>query len=72
MDCLVGYQTDRTYGAAVYFALEALWGIARDVGVRANAGNLDPAHLDKDWILSPTSNPLTFPGLLSETVHRLA
>ena len=70
--CLAGYQTDSSYGAAVFFALEALWGIARDVGVRANAGNLDPAHLDKDWILSPTSNPLTFPGLLSETVHRLA
>ena len=54
--CLAGYQTDSSYGAAVFFALEALWGIARDVGVRANAGNLDPAHLDKDWILSPTTN----------------
>jgi hypothetical protein len=33
--CLVGYQTDPRYGNAVYFGLEALWGIARDVEVRA-------------------------------------
>src|ERR1700724_869555 len=26
--CLAGYQTDRSYGAAVYFALEALSGFA--------------------------------------------
>ena len=25
--CLAGYQTDQSYGAAVYFALEALSGI---------------------------------------------
>jgi hypothetical protein len=38
--CLAGYQTDPRYGAAVYFALEALWGIACDVEFRANSGNL--------------------------------
>ena len=38
--CLRGYQTDPSYGAAVYFALEALSGIARDVAVRANAGKV--------------------------------
>jgi hypothetical protein len=54
--CLVGYQSDPNYGAAVYFALEALWGIARDVGVRAKAGTLDPAQLDNDWIISPRTN----------------
>ena len=57
--CLVGYQTDRSYGAAVYFALEALWGIAHDVAVRASAGKLDPDQLDADWIISPkTSLPV--------------
>src|SRR5262245_43284991 len=54
--CLVGYQTSRGYGSAVFFAFEALWGIARDVAVRANAGKLDPNQLDKDWILSPKTN----------------
>ena len=45
--CLVGYQTAPSYGTAVFFALEALWGIARDIGVRAEAGKLDPKQLDK-------------------------
>ena len=39
--CLVGYQTTSTYETAVYFALEALWGIARDVGIRVEAGKFD-------------------------------
>jgi hypothetical protein len=57
--CLVGYQTDRSYGAAVYFALEALWGIAHDVAVRARTGKLDPNQLDVDWMISPkTSLPV--------------
>ena len=51
--CLAGYQAASSYGAAVFFALEALWGIARDVQIRAGAGTLDPAQLDKDWILAP-------------------
>jgi hypothetical protein len=29
--CLAGYQTDQSYGAAVYFALEALSGIAHQL-----------------------------------------
>lgn len=51
--CLAGYQTAPSYGAAVFFALEALWGIACDVTIRAKAGKLDPNQLDKDWIVSP-------------------
>jgi hypothetical protein len=51
--CLLGYQTDRSYGAAVYFALEALCGIAHDVAVRANAGAFNSHELDKDWIIAP-------------------
>ena len=51
--CLVGYQHDSTYAAAVYFALEALWGITHDVGVRAKSGKLDQNQLDADWIVSP-------------------
>jgi hypothetical protein len=51
--CLAGYQTEPVYGAAVYFALEAVWGIAHDVGFQANAGTLKPQQVDKDWILSP-------------------
>jgi hypothetical protein len=54
--CLVGYQTAPSYGTAVFFALEALWGIARDMGVRAEAGKLDPEQLDEDWIVSPRTN----------------
>ncbi len=57
--CLGGYQTDPSYGAAVYFALEALSGIAHDVALRARAGKLDPNQLDADWIISPkTSLPV--------------
>ena len=51
--CLAGYQTAPSYGAAVFFALEALSGIARDVDIRARAGEFDPDQLDKDWIVSP-------------------
>ena len=54
--CLAGYQTAPSYGAAVFFALEALWGIPRDVGLRAKAGTLDPDQLDKNWIMSPKTN----------------
>jgi hypothetical protein len=31
LQCLAGYQTDPSYGTVVYFALEALSGIARDI-----------------------------------------
>jgi hypothetical protein len=54
--CLVGYQQDSTYATAVYFALEALWGIAHDVGVRAQSGKLDSDQLDTDWVISPKAN----------------
>jgi hypothetical protein len=53
--CLAGYQTDPSYGAAVFFALEALSGITRDVTVRADAGAFDPDQLDADWIISPNT-----------------
>jgi hypothetical protein len=51
--CLSGYQTDPSYGAAVYFALEALSGIARDVSEGANSGKLDPENADAEWIIKP-------------------
>jgi len=54
--CLAGYQVAPSYGAAVYFALEALWGIAHDVGIQAKAGKLSPDQLDENWILSPCTN----------------
>jgi hypothetical protein len=54
--CLAGYQAAPSYGAAVYFALEALWGIAQDVGIQARAGKFDPGQLDEDWVLSPRAN----------------
>jgi hypothetical protein len=53
--CLAGYQTEPGYGAAVFFALEALWGIAHDVSVRANSGGFESNQLDADWIISPDS-----------------
>ena len=51
--CLAGYQTDPSYGVAVYFGLEALWGIACDVRVRANTGKLSPDQMDAEWIIDP-------------------
>ena len=66
--CLAGYQTDHSYGAAVYFGLEALWGIARDLTVRANAGKLDLDQLDADWIISPNTRAcLQLGGLRTRT-----
>jgi hypothetical protein len=54
--CLAGYQIDPNYGAAVYFALEALWGLAHDVDVRAKAGKLSADQRDADWTIAPTTN----------------
>jgi len=54
--CLAGYQAAPSYGAAVYFALEALWGIAHDVGIQAESGKYDPGQLDEEWIFSPRAN----------------
>jgi len=51
--CLGGYQADPSYGAAVYFALEALWGIVKDVGIRAKNGKLDQHKLDPEWLIDP-------------------
>jgi hypothetical protein len=51
--CLAGYQAGPSYGAAVYFALEALWGIANYVGVRAKSGKLDQGELEPEWIVDP-------------------
>ena len=53
--CLAAYQMKPSYGAAVFFAIEALWGIARDVGMRAKTGSIAQAELDKDWILYPST-----------------
>ncbi len=54
--CLAGYQTAPSYGAAVYFALEVLWGIAHDGEVRAATEKLDPDQLDPKWTIAPTTN----------------
>jgi len=54
--CLVGYQTDQSFGAAVFFALEALWGISHDGELRARNGNFAPEQLDADWTIAPTAN----------------
>jgi hypothetical protein len=54
--CLAGYQTTPTYGSAVFFALEALWGIAHDQGARAKVGEVDPDLLDNDWVISPSTD----------------
>ncbi len=54
--CLAGYQQNRSYGTAVHFALEALWGIAQDIEIRASSGSLDPHQLDPDWTIAPKTN----------------
>jgi hypothetical protein len=51
--CVLGYQHNPSYGTAVHFALEALWGIARDVGSRAEKGGIDPTQLDDEWTMRP-------------------
>src|ERR1051326_5294017 len=51
--CLAGYQAEPTYGSAVYFAFEAVSGIARDVSIRAKTGELNPDDLDNDWVIKP-------------------
>jgi hypothetical protein len=51
--CLAGYQANSSYGTAVYFALEALWGISNDVGVHAKSGRLDQYQPDPEWIIDP-------------------
>jgi hypothetical protein len=53
--CLAGYQTNPSYGTAVYFALEAISGIAHDVAVRASTDVFDPSQRDADWIISPST-----------------
>ena len=51
--CLAGYQSDPSYGSAVFFALESLWGIAHDATINAKASDVDPSQLDEDWVLKP-------------------
>jgi hypothetical protein len=51
--CLAGYQTNPSYGAAVYFALEALWGIAKDIEIGTKSGRLDKDKLDPEWLIDP-------------------
>ena len=65
--CLAGYQTDPSYGAAVFFALEALWGIAQDGEVRAKTGKLNSDQLDADWTIAPRTN-LPVPWLWIRTL----
>ena len=66
--CLSGYETAPSRGTAVFFALEALWGIACDVNIRARAGEFDPDQLNKDWTVSPR---ITF-GVPWIWIHALA
>jgi hypothetical protein len=65
--CLAGYQADPSYGTAVFFALKAVWGIARDLGIRAEVGTLDPAQLDEHSIL-PVSFHAALKGLGGDPV----
>src|SRR5262245_34374236 len=51
--CLAGCQPGTSYGAAVYFALEAIWGIAQEGRERAMAGTLNPDQMHPEWILHP-------------------
>lgn len=53
--CLAGYQTDPSYAVAVYFAPEALSGIAHDCEICAKTGKLDPDKLDAEWTIVPTT-----------------
>ena len=69
--CLAGYQTAPNYRTAVYFALEAVWGIGRDVELRANAGTLGSVQLDKQWIISPHTEIPVAMDLDSRAWHRL-
>jgi hypothetical protein len=64
--CLTAYQIEPSYGAAVYFALEAIWGIAQEARERAKAGTLNPDQMDAEWILRPmTSVPVPWMWIFS-------
>ena len=54
--CITGFQTDPNFGAAVFFALEALWGVAKDVEVGAKSGKFGADNLDADWTIAPNTN----------------
>jgi len=53
--CLAGYQATPSYGSAVFFALEAIWGIAADVRQRAADGLLTPGQRESEWGMNPRS-----------------
>src|SRR5215211_7274813 len=64
--CLAAYQIEPSYGAAVYFALEAIWAIAQEGRERAKAGTLPPDQMDADWTLHPlTRVPVPWMWILS-------
>ena len=51
--CVAAYQIKPSYSAAVYFALEAIWGIARDVDIRVKTGTLPQEEVNEDWQIPP-------------------
>ena len=53
--CVAAYQNEPSYTAAVYFALEAIWGIARDVEIRPRTDTLPQDGSDEDWQIPPLS-----------------
>ncbi len=48
------YQELPRYGTAVYFALEAIWGISRYNRNLAESGKIPEADFDPDWGIKPT------------------
>ena len=51
--CIVASQKDPTFARAVYFAFEVLWGIAHDIELKAIRNQLDPKHVNAEWLLDP-------------------
>src|SRR5262245_19114879 len=57
--CLAGYRFqekhERRFGVAVYFALEAVWGIGRHHRHQATIGQVPESDRDAAWGLPPMS-----------------
>ena len=54
--CLRAYEQNTSYSTAVYFALEAIAGIGREILTKAESNELPKELEDPEWGLNPTQN----------------
>jgi hypothetical protein len=66
--CLAAYQSKPTVGNAVFFALEAVWGIGEDIRTRSDRGEISSEQLDPEWPIDPKSS-VEVPWIWVSTLH---